>query len=80
MGLIIRFVLVLGIACILLPSRCGAQAGLDNFDVNLDGDRLPERNGTQSGEPPKASKDSSIAEVFERVLDKEFPDKDPQEG
>ncbi|KAG6550179.1 hypothetical protein Mapa_008137 [Marchantia paleacea] len=80
MGLIIRFFLVLGIACVLLPGLCGAQAGLDNFDVNLDGDRLPERNGTQSGEPPKASKDSSIAEVFERVLDKEFPDKDPQEG
>ncbi|KAL2608855.1 hypothetical protein R1flu_027428 [Riccia fluitans] len=80
MGWISRWFLVAGILGVLLLDDCRAQEGLDHFDFNFENVKVADKNET-NGEPPKEGKDqTSIAEAFERVLDKEFPDKDPQEG
>ncbi|KAL3676837.1 hypothetical protein R1sor_026785 [Riccia sorocarpa] len=80
MGWISRFFLVVGILGVLFLDHCIAQEGLDHFDFNFSEGKLADKNET-NGETPKEGKDQrSIAEAFERVLDKEFPDKDPQEG
>lgn len=70
------WLIFIGVIC-LLPAICRSEEGLDFFNVDAEGETKLEEGYNATKTKPK---ESSIADVFERVLDNEFPDKDPQEG